>query len=137
MIISFPDAASFPGPWGRFNLMQPLEAAKVFRIPCWNSAKRVMLRSGKTKGKLLFHASSQSSMHNRRGYLEKMDDGYGFLRNRFPPPTMEEMRVQSLGWEDSLEEEMATHSRILAWRIPWTEEPGRLQSVGSRRVGYD
>ena len=41
------------------------------------------------------------------------------------------------GWEDSLEKEMATHSSILAWKIPWTEEPGRLQSMGSQRVGYD
>ena len=45
--------------------------------------------------------------------------------------------VQSLGREDPLEKEMATHSSILAWRIPWTEEPGRLQSMGSRRVGHD
>ena len=44
------------------------------------------------------------------------------------------MRVQSLGWEDPLEEDMATHSSILAWRIPWTEEPGGLQSMGSQRV---
>ena len=51
------------------------------------------------------------------------------------PPAMLETWVRSLGWEDSLEEEMATHSSILAWRMPWTEEPGRLQSVGSRRVG--
>ena len=43
--------------------------------------------------------------------------------------------VQSLGREDPLEKEMATHSRILAWRMPWTEEPGRLQSMGSQRVG--
>ena len=43
-----------------------------------------------------------------------------------------EMQVQSLGWEDPLEEGMATHSSILAWRIPWTEEPARLQSVGSQ-----
>ena len=42
------------------------------------------------------------------------------------PPAMQEIRVQSLGWEDPLEEEMATHSSIPAWRIPWTEEPGRL-----------
>ena len=42
-----------------------------------------------------------------------------------------------LGWEDPLEEEMATHSSILAWRIPWTEEPGRLQSIGSQRVRHD
>ena len=52
-------------------------------------------------------------------------------------PTMRETWVQSLGWEDLLEKEMATHSSILAWKIPWTEEPGRLQSMGSQRVGYD
>ena len=46
-------------------------------------------------------------------------------------PTMRETRVQSLGWEDLLEKEMATHSNILAWKIPWAEEPGRLQSTGS------
>ena len=45
--------------------------------------------------------------------------------------------VQSLGWEDPLEKEMATHSSILAWKIPWTEEPGRLQSMGLQRVGHD
>ena len=50
------------------------------------------------------------------------------------PPAMRETWVQSLGWEDPLEEGMATHSSILAWRIPWTEEPGRLQSMGSQRV---
>ena len=52
-------------------------------------------------------------------------------------PTMWETRVQSLGREDLLEEEMATHSSILAWKIPWTEEPGRLQSMGSQRVRHD
>ena len=45
--------------------------------------------------------------------------------------------VRSLGWEDPLEEEMATHSRIFAWRIPWTEKPGRLQSTGLQRVRSD
>ena len=53
------------------------------------------------------------------------------------PPTIRETRVQSLGWEDLLEKEMETHSSILAWKIPWTEEPGRLQSMGSQRVGHD
>ena len=56
------------------------------------------------------------------------------------PPAMQEMqevRVQSLGWEDPLEKGMATHSSILAWRIPWTEEPGRLQSMGSQSVRHD
>ena len=50
-------------------------------------------------------------------------------------PGMWETRVQSLGWEDPLEKEMATHSSTLAWRIPWKKEPGRLQSMGSQRVG--
>ena len=47
------------------------------------------------------------------------------------------MRVQSLGWEDPLEEGIATHSSIPAWRIPWTEEPGGLQSIELHRVGHD
>ena len=50
---------------------------------------------------------------------------------------MQETRVQSLGQEDPLEKEMATHSSILAWRIPWTEEPGGLQSTGLQRVGHN
>ena len=53
------------------------------------------------------------------------------------PPAMHETWVRSLGWEDPLEEGMATLSIILAWRIPWTEEPGGLQSMGSQRVGHD
>ena len=50
---------------------------------------------------------------------------------------MQETRVLSLGWEDPLEKEMAAHSSILAWKIPWTAEPGRLLSMGSQRVGHD
>ena len=50
---------------------------------------------------------------------------------------MVETQVQSLGWEDPLKKELATHSSILAWRIPWTEEPGGLQSMGSLRVRHD
>ena len=50
------------------------------------------------------------------------------------PPAMQETQVRSLGWEDPLEKEMTTHSSILAWRIPWTEEPGGLRSMGSQRV---
>ena len=50
------------------------------------------------------------------------------------PPTMQETQVQSLGQEDPVEKEMATHSSILAWEIPWTEEPGRLQSMGSQEL---
>ena len=52
-------------------------------------------------------------------------------------PGMWETWVQSLGWKDPLENEMATHSSILAWRIPWTEEPGKLQSMGLQRVRHD
>ena len=50
---------------------------------------------------------------------------------------MQETWVQSLGWEDPLEKEMAAHSSILAWKIPWIVEPGRLPSMGSQRVGHD
>ena len=53
------------------------------------------------------------------------------------PPAVWETWVRSLGWEDSLEEGMATHSSVLPWRIPGTEEPGGLQSMGSQRVGHD
>ena len=53
------------------------------------------------------------------------------------PPAMQEIQVRSLGQEDPLEKEMAIHSSTIAWKIPWTEEPGRLQSMGSQRVGHD
>ena len=52
-------------------------------------------------------------------------------------PAMQEMLVWTLGWEDPLEKEMATHSSILTWEIPWTEEPGWLQFMGMQRVGHD
>ena len=67
-----------------------------------------------------------------------------FLPQDFPEaqmvknlPAMQETQVRSLGQEDTLEREMATHSSILAWRISWTEEPGRLQSMGLQRVGHN
>ena len=50
---------------------------------------------------------------------------------------MQEIQVQSLGWKDPLEKEMAAHSSIIAWKVPWTVEPGRLLSMGSQRVGHD
>ena len=53
------------------------------------------------------------------------------------PPAMQETWVRSLGQEDPLEREMATHSSPLVWKIPWTEEPGRLQSMGLQRIGHD
>ena len=51
--------------------------------------------------------------------------------------TMRETGVQSLGWEDPLEKEMEIHSSTIVWKVPWIEEPGRLQSMGSKRVGHD
>ena len=51
--------------------------------------------------------------------------------------TMRETQVRALDWEDPLEKEMATHSNTIVWKIPWTEEPGRLQSMGSQTVGHD
>ena len=59
------------------------------------------------------------------------------VKNPLSMQETQEIRVQSLGWEDPLEESRATHSGILAWRIPWTEEPGGLQSVGLQRVRHD
>ena len=52
-------------------------------------------------------------------------------------PSKQEMQVWSLGWEDALEKEMATHSSVLVWEIPWTEKPGGLQSMGCERAGHD
>ena len=74
--------------------------------------------------------------------IQSISLGLGFpggsaVKNLSAMQEMEETRVQSLGWEDTLEEGMATHSSIPAWRIPWTEEPGGLQSTGSQRVGQD
>ena len=59
------------------------------------------------------------------------------VRTHLSMQETQEKWAQSLGWEDLLEKEMATHSSILAWKIPWMEEPGRLQSLGSQRVGHD
>ena len=59
------------------------------------------------------------------------------VKNRLSMQETEEMLVRSLGQEDPLEEGTGTHSSILAWRIPWAEEPGRLQSIGLHRAGHD
>ena len=63
--------------------------------------------------------------------------GHSVVKNLPAMQETQEMQVQSLGSEDHLEKEMATHSSILAWRIPWTEEPGGLQSIGLQRVGHN
>ena len=80
--------------------------------------------------------------------LQKSDLDYGIFPRRFPrrlsikeyaciAGDLQEMWVRSLGQEDPLEKGIATHSSTLAWEIPWTEEPGRLQSMGSQRVRHD
>ena len=63
--------------------------------------------------------------------------GDSVVKNLHAMQEPQEMQVQSLGWEDPLEEGMATHSSILAWRIPWTEEPGGLQSIVLQRVSHN
>ena len=66
-----------------------------------------------------------------------MDTGFSGGSDCRNLPAMQEIWVQSLGWEDPLEKGMATDSSILAWRVPWTEEPGGLQAMGSQRVEHD
>ena len=71
------------------------------------------------------------------GYPHKKINSYSLVAHMLKNlPTVWETQVQSLSWEDPLEKERATHSSILAWEIPWTEEPGELQSMGSQRVGH-
>ena len=80
----------------------------------------------------LFLSKSDTPPHGRRGFPSD-----SVVKN---PPAVQEMQdmwVRSLNQEDPLETEMATHSSILAWRLPWTEEPGGLQSMGSQRVRHD
>ena len=80
-----------------------------------------------------FFSSVSATLH-QVGFLKEISLVAQRLKHL---PAMWETWVRSLGWEDPLEKEMATHSSILAQRIPWTEEPGGLQSTGSQRVGHD
>ena len=70
-------------------------------------------------------------------YYDKYIGGFSIAQTVKNLSAMQETRVQSLGWEDPLEKWVATHSSILAWRIPWTEEPGRLQSLGSQSLSHN
>ena len=70
-------------------------------------------------------------------YLNKVITQIVLVQTVRSPPAMQETRIQSLGWEEPLKEEMTTHSSILAWKIPWMEKPGRLQSQGSQKVGHN
>ena len=89
---------------------------------------------------LLQHHSSKASILRRSAFFivqlsHPLTSLVAQTVNRLS--TMRETRVPSLGWQDPLEKEMAIHSSTIAWKIPWTEEPGRLQSMGSQRVGHD
>ena len=75
----------------------------------------------------------QSGATAREGNLTRLQPGSSDGKES---AAMQETRVLSLGWEDPLEKGMETYSSILAWRIPWMEEPGRIQSMGSQRVGH-
>ena len=107
-----------------------------------NNPKMCMELKKKTSKAILRNknkaASSYALISNfiTKRYQLKQYDQLSLVAQRVKnPPATQETWVQSLGWEDPLEEGMATHSSIPAWRIPWTEEPGRLQSMGSQRVG--
>ena len=82
---------------------------------------------------------SSTEEHGRPQSMESQRVGHTYLVAQMVKrlSTMWETWVQSLSWEDPLEKEMVIHSSTIAWKIPWTEEPGRLQSMGSQRVGHD
>ena len=82
-----------------------------------------------TKEARIYHGTKTASSINSAGKIGQLSV------KRLP--AMQETRVRSLGWEDPLEKEMATHSSILAWKIPWIEEPGRIHSMGLQRLGHD
>ena len=112
-------------PWGQGGRAHG-ESGGASRLP-------QTLPSHEGWGGLAWRATVIASMALRRGYLESSLVAQT-VRHL---PTMRETWNQSLGQEDLLEKEMATHSSILAWKIPWTEEPGRLQFMGSQRIGLD
>ena len=107
-------SCSFDNPTDVGGLISGFSAFSQTRLNIWKFTVHVLLKPG---------------LENFEHYFTDM-----WLKRL---PGMLETRVPSLGREDSLEKEMATQSSILAWRIPWREEPGRLQSMGSQRVQYD
>ena len=86
-----------------------------------------------TPKSLLQHHSSKTSILQRSAFFMASL----VVQSVKDLPDVQETQVQSLGWEDPLEKEMTTHSNILAWKIPWTEEPSGLQFMGSQTVGHD
>ena len=98
----------------------------------------LMLRAMLSKSLILFSVDGRGSVRSLLVDLRPNYGGTSLVAQRLKSlPPIQETRVRSLGQEDPLEKEMATHSSILAWEIPWTEEPGGLQSTASQRVGHD
>ena len=100
----------------------------------WIGHQRHWLKK-KQQSKLDFMKTKQFSAS--KGTIHRVKEASLVAQSVKNLPAVQETRVQSLGWEDPLEKEMATHSSILTWKIPWTEEPGELQFMGSQRVGHD
>ena len=94
-----------------------------------NISQKWLCNYPKSSPSIWFFHIFENDLDNRSGFPGSSDDKESAC--------MLETQVQSLGWEYPLEKEMATHSSILAWKIPWMEEPGRLQSMGLQRVGHD
>ena len=103
-------------------------------VPWWSSGQDAVFsssRPGFTSGNMCFFWSSPGGTSDKKNKKKKQK------KTCLQTQETSEMQVQSLGQEDPLEEEMATHSNILAWRMPWTEEPGGLQFMGLQRVRHD
>ena len=103
-------------------------------IDKWQRYFKIIISKIKIGGKKVLLASPPDIWGGERGCIF---EGFPGGSDGKDLSVMQETQVRSLGSADSLEKGMATHSSILAWRIPWTEEPGRLQSMGSQRVGHD
>ena len=124
----------------------------AFELWCWRRLLRVPWTARRSNQSILKEISPEYSLEGlmlkaavpilwspmqRADSLEKLMEASQVAQRLKHLPAMQETWVQSLGQEDPLEKEMATHSSIIAWRIPWMEEPGSLQSTGSQRVRYD
>ena len=131
----FPGLGRFPGEGNGNQLQYPCWENPMDRWTWWGTVHGVVNSQTWLSNWALTHTHTHTHTH-----LITLPKDFGlpwWLRWVKNVPAMEETQVQSLGLEDLLEKGMVTHSSILAWRIPWTEEPGRMQSTGLQRVGHD
>ena len=139
----FPTAfSSCPSALSRDSSPAKTNKTQALMSHCKNSLGDKVIRGGFVK--IQREATLQGVNHCRGQGLGPWNQAWlGFVRTSLVVQTVKrlsmmwETRVRSLGWEDPLEKEMAIHSSTIAWKIPWTEKPGRLQSMGSQRVGRD